>query len=176
MKDVPYEVPMATDIYLEAISALRGDVGELLKRIAAQAAPVGTGGLYALTKPANRDVSPWVNRPMTSPDVSEALERARHGVTWAGTTPLSDERWAEVWEEIERLKAGDAAAIQPYVWLMPDFVGPALLTDVIRSPRHDDPLSTDGDARRRGFGGVTWQAYIEGIRALTGRTGGPGIG
>lgn len=165
-----------TDIYLEAISALLGGVEEILKRLAAQAAPVGTGGLYALTKPATRNTAPWLGRPMTSPDVSEALERARHGVTWAGTTPLSDERWAEVWEEIERLKAGDPVAIEPYVWLMPDFVGPALLTDVIRMPRHDEALSSDGEARRRGFGGLTWQAYLEGIRALIGRAGGPGLG
>lgn len=162
--------------YASEITALREDVAEIKQLLAAPTAPVGTGGLYGLTKPATRDTAPWLGRPMTSPDVSEALERARHGVTWAGTAPLSDERWAEVWEEIERLKAGDAATIAPYVWLMPDFVGPALLTDVIRMPRHDDALSSDGYARRRGFGGLTWQAYLEGIRALTGRAGGPGIG
>lgn len=162
--------------YDEKLDRIYDDVSQIKARLLGTNAPVGGTGLYALVKPAARNISPYVNQAMTSPDATEALERARHGVTWAGTTPLSDERWAEVWDEIERLKAGDPATIEPYTWLNPEFVGFALLTDLINQPKYDPPLSSTGPTRRKVFAGVTVQSFLDSQRALTGRAGGPRIG
>ena len=80
-------------------------------------------------KPAVRDVSPWLDRRMTSPDPVEAMQRALHGVSWAGTV-LSDERYEAAWREVEYLLAANPfdPRCKPYLGLQPEVVFYALLT------------------------------------------------
>ena len=86
-------------------------------------------------KPAVRDVSPWLDKRMASPDPVEAKRRALHGVSWAGTV-LSDERYEAAWREVEYLLAAQPfdPRCAPYLGLQPEVVFFGLLTGMTALP------------------------------------------
>ena len=86
-------------------------------------------------KPAVRDVSPWLDKRMTSPDPVEAKARALHGVSWAGTV-LSDERYDKAWEEVSYLLAAQPfdTRCEPYLGLQPEVALFGLLTGMVALP------------------------------------------
>ena len=90
---------------------------------------------FGFVRPAVRDVSPWLDKRMTSPDPVEAKARALHGVSWAGTV-LSDERYEAAWREVEDLLAAKPfdPRCAPYLGLQPEVVFFGLLTGMTALP------------------------------------------
>ena len=171
---------------LEALGAtlegVASDVQEIKAGIAAQKPADPTPDkprveTYGFEKPASRDMSPWLGRRMTAPDVAEALERARHGVSWAGTC-LSDVLYEEAWAEVLFLQ--QAAPLDrrcaPYLGLQPAVVYFGLLTGRIALPS-EYVFGTAGARNPQSLLGVeTIDAYLAGIPSLSGRPGGPRLG
>ena len=100
--------------------------------IPSEAAPADDLGFR---KPEVRDVSPWLDKRMTSPDPVEAKARALHGVSWAGTV-LSDERYDKAWEEVSYLLAANPfdTRCAPYLGTVPEVAFYGLLTGMVALP------------------------------------------
>lgn len=90
---------------------------------------------FGFVRPDVRDVSPWLDKRMASPDPVEAKARALHGVSWAGTV-LSDERYEAAWREVEYLLAAQPfdPRCAPYLGLQPEVVFFGLLTGMTALP------------------------------------------
>lgn len=129
---------------------------------------------FGFTKPAIRDVSPWLGKRMTSPDPVEAMQRALHGVSWAGTA-LSDERYEAAWREVEYLQkaAPFDPRCEPYIGLQPEVAFFALLTGAAALPDEKVFGRYSGSSDPRRFRDVpSIAAYLAGMPAFN-RGGGP---
>ena len=116
-------------------------------------------------KPAVRDVSPWLDKRMTSPDPVEAKQRALHGVSWAGTV-LSDERYDKAWEEVEYLLAAQPfdPRCAPYMFTVPEVTFFCLLTGAVALPDEKNFGRYDGSRDPQKLVGVgSIAAYLAGL-------------
>ena len=135
--------------------------------IPSDAAPADDLGFV---KPAVRDVSPWLDKRMTSPDPIEAKARALHGVSWAGTV-LSDERYEAAWREVEYLLAAQPfdPRCAPYLGLQPEVVFFGLLTGMTALPDETDFGSYGGSRAPQKLRDVpSIAAYLAGLPAFKG--------
>ena len=123
---------------------------------------------FGFVKPAVRDVSPWLDKRMTSPDPVEAKARALHGVSWAGTV-LSDERYEAAWREVEDLLAAKPfdPRCAPYLGLQPEVVFFGLLTGMTALPDETNFGEYGGSRDPQKLVGVeSIAAYLEGLPAF----------
>lgn len=159
--------------YDEKLDLILAEIASIKAQLAAPAPVVQpqTGGLYAFARPALRDATRWANRKMASPDAAEAIERALHGVSWAGSY-LADSAYEEAWAEIEALKSGDAKLIASYQTLDPEFAGVALLSGLIAPVKHDAITFGETAKKRLSYAGATVQSFLDDQFRVT---GGPGI-
>lgn len=172
---------MATSDDLKALKEgqdeILGMLEELGKKLNAPA-PVADGGpatdpLAGFVRPKPGEPRHGEGVPMKAPDLHEALERARHGVTWAGTVAREGKDLEDVWETIEKLRAGDWDAIAPYAMLNPLFCVFGLMTGLFQLAKYDGNTFGATFVQRKAFAGVTVEDFLNN---QFGRTGGPGIG
>lgn len=171
---------MATSDDLKALKALkegqdaiRGLLEEMSAKLTGNAPPVDAGPLAGFVRPLPGEPRHGEGKPMTAPDVREALERARHGVTWAGTVAREGKDLDDVWETIEKLRAGDWATIQHYAMLDPLLCVVGLLTGLFQLAKHDGNSFGVTSVQRRAFAGVKFEEFLNNQFGIT---GGPGIG
>ena len=126
------------------------------------------------TKPAVRDVSPWLDKRMPTPDPVEAMQRALHGVSWAGTV-LSDERYEAAWREVQYLLAAQPfdPRCAPYLGTVPEVAFYGLLTGAVALPDETNFGSYGGSRDPKKLVGVeSIAAYLAGLPAYS-HGGGP---
>lgn len=143
----------------ERVTALEEKLAALEAKMPVAPAPATTGGLYALERPAVRDITPWADKPMTQADTAEVIERALHGVGWRGNY-IADSAYDEAWAEIEKLKAGDAKLISRYAMLDPEFAGVGLLTGLFHPVKYDAITFGQNAKDRESFAGQTVASFI----------------
>ena len=121
--------------YDEKLDAILADVARIKTVLLIPSDGPGIADDLGFVRPAVRDVSPWLDKRMTSPDPVEAMQRALHGVSWAGTV-LSDERYEAAWREVEDLLAAKPfdPRCAPYLGLQPEVVFFGLLTGMTALP------------------------------------------
>lgn len=137
-----------------------------LLEIPSDAAPADNFGFI---KPAVRDVSPWLDRRMPTPDPVEAKQRALHGVSWAGTV-LSDERYDAAWREVEYLLAAQPfdPRCAPYLGLQPEVALFGLLTGAVALPDETNFGQYGGSRDPQKLVGVeSIAAYLAGLPAFS---------
>ena len=123
------------------------------------AAPARTDGLYRFVRPAVRDVAQFGGRRMAEADPVEAIQRALHGVGWAGNE-IAELAYDEAWEEIEKLKSGDSALIARYSMLDPEFAGVALLSGLIAPAKYDAITFGVNAKSREALAGKTVASFL----------------
>ena len=136
---------MTYDEKLDAILDRLGSIESVLLTVPPDVAKPDDLGFV---KPAVRDVSPWLDKRMTSPDPVEAKARALHGVSWAGTV-LSDERYDKAWEEVSYLLAAQPfdPRCAPYLGTNPEVALYGLLSGMVALPDETNFFGEYGGSR-----------------------------
>lgn len=159
--------------YDDKLDAIAADIARI-KTVLLIPSDAPAAETFGFTKPAVRDVSPWLDKRMTSPDPVEAMQRALHGVSWAGTV-LSDERYDAAWREVEYLQSAqpfDPRCV-PYIGLHPEPVFFGLLTGDVALPDETNFGQYGGSRdpqKLKGVGSVA--EWLAGLPAFN-RGGGP---
>lgn len=154
----------------EMLTSIANEIADVKKLVAAAATPPApTGGLFDFVRPDPVEPRYGEGIPMTSPDVAEAMKRALYGVTWAGTVARAGTDYDDVWVEIESLKVAGQfdPIVEPYLAMLPETAGFALLTGLIGLPKWDG-LGSDRQAQRKALAGKSVQEILNGFFAATG--------
>ena len=164
----------------ETLGLVASDVSaikESLGKKAPAAAPAPGPETFGFVKPEVRYIDTWGGKRMTTPDVGEAIARALHGVSWAGTC-LSDALYEAAWEEVQYLQAANAfdRRCAPYLGLQPNLVYFGLLTGAIALPLEYVFGSAGARNPQNLLGVESIAAYLAGMPSLSGRPGGPRVG
>jgi len=134
--------------YDEKLDAILADVARIKTVLLIPSDGPGIADNLGFVKPAVRDVSPWLDKRMTSPDPVEAMQRALHGVSWAGTV-LSDERYDKAWEEVSYLLAAQPfdPRCAPYLGTNPEVALYGLLSGMVALPDETNFFGEYGGSR-----------------------------
>lgn len=146
------------DLILEKLTALESRLAAIEGPVQTPVPPPTTG-LYAFARPAVRNVAQFGGRRMAEADPVEAIQRALHGVGWAGNE-IAELAYDEAWEEIEKLKSGDSALIARYSMLDPEFAGVALLSGLIAPAKYDAITFGVNAKSREALAGKTVASFL----------------
>jgi len=145
------------DFIISELASLKQALGSIGVDVPV-APPDEIGGLYQYVRPDPTSPRAGLGSVMAGPYKDEAIIRAMHNVNWKGGTCHSEGAVDEAWAEIEALKAGDLELIKKYKMLDPEFVGFALLTNLLAPAKYD---SFSGGMKRDGLKGTTVQSYLD---------------
>ena len=161
--------------YDEKLDEILARLDSIEAKLGAVPPPQSNDGLYWYKRPA-AGVPRYGYGVRLGPDgftPEELRLRALYCVRWDGEIAKSGPYEDEVWAEIAALQNGDAGLIKRYEMLDPDFVGFALLTNILSPVKYDGFI---GGMQRDGMKGITVQSWAEEQAAIMRGGAAPGIG